>query len=414
MRYARIFTPLAVIVLTAPARAPGAEPLALADGDRVVFLGNTFVERDQTHGYIETLLTARFPNKNVTFRNLGWSGDTVFGEARAAFDPVPEGFKRLREHVLALKPTLLIIGYGMNESFAGEAGLERFIKGLNTLLDAVKPTGAKIILIGPIRHENMGRPLPDPASHNSALKLYNDAIAGVANDRGYQFIDLFDALPARPHALPGERLTDNGIHLTSYGYWHAAQAVAKALKLEPVVWKATLDHSGKVELERGTKLSKIEPRGDGLRFEAQDAMLPGLPIAHDAPDHGVASWGPMPVLKVTGLKPGRYELLIDGTLAGVAEAETWAAGLPVLHAPQYEQAEKLRQATIKKNLLYFYRWRPQNETYLFGFRKHEQGQNAREIPLFDPLVAAEEKTIGELRVPVTHVYELTRQSEVGR
>jgi hypothetical protein len=122
----------------------------------------------------------------------------------------------------------------------------------------------------------------------------------------------------------------------------------------------------------------------------------------------------MPTLKLAGLKPGRYELLIDGKTAGVADAETWAHGLPVVHAPQYEQAEKLRQATIKKNRLYFYRWRPQNETYLFGFRKHEQGQNAREIPLFDPLVAEEEKEIAKLRVPVPHVYELKPESGVGR
>ena len=53
----------------------------------------------------------------------------------------------------------------------------------------------------------------------------------------------------------------------------------------------------------------------------------------------------------------------------------------------------LRQAIIRKNHLFFDRWRPQNETYLFGFRKHEQGQNAHEIPEFDPLVQAEDDSI---------------------
>ena len=55
-----------------------------------------------------------------------------------------------------------------------------------------------------------------------------------------------------------------------------------------------------------------------------------------------------------------------------------------------EALEPLRQAIRKKNELYFHRWRPQNETYLFGFRKHEQGKNAKEIAEFDPLVAAAE------------------------
>ena len=71
-----------------------------------------------------------------------------------------------------------------------------------------------------------------------------------------------------------------------------------------------------------------------------------------------------------------------------------------------EPDEKLRQAIVAKNELYFHRWRPQNVTYLFGFRKHEQGKNAREIPQFDPLVEEKEKEIRKLAVPVSHVYEV--------
>ncbi len=50
------------------------------------------------------------------------------------------------------------------------------------------------------------------------------------------------------------------------------------------------------------------------------------------------------------------------------------------------ELEPLRREVIAKDELFFNRWRPQNETYLFGFRKHEQGQNAKEIPMFDPLI----------------------------
>ena len=50
--------------------------------------------------------------------------------------------------------------------------------------------------------------------------------------------------------------------------------------------------------------------------------------------------------------------------------------------------------------MFFHRWRPQNHTYLFGFRKHEQGQNAKEIVQFDPLVEKAEKQIAELKAKV--------------
>lgn len=48
--------------------------------------------------------------------------------------------------------------------------------------------------------------------------------------------------------------------------------------------------------------------------------------------------------------------------------------------------EPLRQLILKKNELFFHQYRPQNNTYLFLFRKHEQGNNAAEIPQFTPLI----------------------------
>ena len=59
--------------------------------------------------------------------------------------------------------------------------------------------------------------------------------------------------------------------------------------------------------------------------------------------------------------------------------------------------ESLRKAVVAKDTLFFDRWRPQNETYLFGFRKHEQGQNAKEIPMFDPLIAQGDEAIQKLK-----------------
>lgn len=55
--------------------------------------------------------------------------------------------------------------------------------------------------------------------------------------------------------------------------------------------------------------------------------------------------------------------------------------------------EALRLLIVEKNRLFFHRWRPANETYLFGFRKHEQGRNSAEMPMFDPLVEKAEQAI---------------------
>ncbi len=68
---------------------------------------------------------------------------------------------------------------------------------------------------------------------------------------------------------------------------------------------------------------------------------------------------------------------------------------PKFEAPSHYEAR--RQLILKKNELYFHRWRPQNITYLFGFRKHEQGNNAADIAKFDPFILDLEKQIHELQ-----------------
>ncbi|MEM8669669.1 MAG: GDSL-type esterase/lipase family protein [Planctomycetota bacterium] len=55
--------------------------------------------------------------------------------------------------------------------------------------------------------------------------------------------------------------------------------------------------------------------------------------------------------------------------------------------------DALKQLIVSKNQLFFHRYRPQNETYLFLFRKHEQGNNAVEIPQFDPLIRQSDERI---------------------
>src|SRR5260370_1058689 len=188
----RIAWCLATVLGCAPALTRAAEPFTLKDGDRVVLLGNTLIEREQRYGYWELALTARFPDRNITFRNLGWSGDTVWGEARAGFGTQADGFKHLKKHVVAEKPTVLIIGYGGNEAFDGPAGLPRFEKGLNDLLDALAPTKARVVLLSPTPHEKVDVPLPDLASRNKNLALYRDLIREVAKKRQAYFAVLFE------------------------------------------------------------------------------------------------------------------------------------------------------------------------------------------------------------------------------
>jgi hypothetical protein len=90
---------------------------------------------------------------------------------------------------------------------------------------------------------------------------------------------------------------------------------------------------------------------------------------------------------VEGLAEGEYVLEISGEEVAKGSASEWAKGIGCAAPGLQQQTEKLRRLLHRKNDLFFHHYRPQNETYLFLFRKHEQGNNAVEIDQFPPLMA---------------------------
>ena len=258
---------------------------------------------------MELALTTRWPDRNVTFRNLGWSADAVFGESRKYYGGFQRttldvgGRERLLANVEAFDATVVFANYGANAAAGGSEALEAFLKGYRSLLDELEEGGVRIVLLSPIPRENLGAPYPDQAGHNENLRLYADAISRLARERGHYFADLFRELPNA--ARDAGQLTDNGIHLTARGYSYAAAALEAAL---------------------GWDESDREP------LSAQ-------------------------------------------------------------------QSEELRQLIVEKDRLYFHSYRPQNDTYLRGFREYEQGNNASELLEFLPLIRIQEEKIRELRKP---------------
>ena len=370
-----------------------AEEFAFKDGDRVVLLGSTLIEREQRYGYWESALTSAFPKKQLTIRNLGWSGDTVFGIARAGFGSQADGFKHLKEHVEAIKPNVIVVAFGTNESFEGEAGLPQFQKGLDVLLDTLAKTEARILLMSPPPMEKHGKILPDPTEQNRNLGLYRVALKDTAKKRGLQFVDLFGAIEQmQGHGEP-VILTDNGLHYGAYGYWRSASPFLQELGVPSPAWRVEVDASKGVVKATGTT-----SQGSGASLKLLDDVLPlATPTSATSADR---------LLIVRNLKPGKHTLQIDDKAIITATDTEWAKGVAVSSGPEFDQAEKVRAKITAKNQEYFHRWRPDNETYLFGFRKHEQGQNAVEIPKFDPIVADLEEEIAKLRVPVEHRYEI--------
>jgi len=418
---------LAVVPLLAkPARAgepaatqPAAKPFELLDGDRVVFVGGTFFEREAKWGYIETALTSRFPDRNVTFRNLGYAGDTVRCEARtvcegwANFGPPQEGFDRLKILIGEIKPTVVFVAYGMGESFEGEKALPQFVADYNKLLDMLtEASGGKprFVLIGPNCHEDLGRPLPEPGEHNRLVRLYSDAIAKIAVERAERFVDLFALTSAHEIALREPGLTDDGIQLTPHGYWTIASYLEKALGWPRWQWDIQLDDTGKLVHAEGAVVRDIKATNPGLSFTAVSAALP----RPQNPRPSTLAASGVHRLHIDGLPPGNYVLSGDRKKIFEAPAESWNTYSNFSGGPDGEQVEHLRQLIVAKNADYFNYWRHENDTYILGYRKHEQGKNAVEFLEWVKQTEEKDKEIAKLRVPQPVTYTLERVEKAGK
>ena len=369
----------------------------LKNGDRVAFLGDTFVERAIRFGHIETALAARWPDRNIVFRNIGWSGDSVGGRARAFFDPIDAGFENLKSHVQLADPSVVFVCYGAMASFEGEAGLDAFIRNYNTLLDTVATGDRRLVMLSPTPREALGHPMPDPTIQNQNLKVYTEALRLLASKRGIPFVDLFSTLVTSSAARQTKAITDNGIHLNNYGYTLAAERIVQALAEYSSVKRLSLDKDGAVKEAMGISASVSIDSDGGLGLELQDERLSLSPLGGDHSQNLE--------IAVTNLPRGNYRLEYDGKAIVTGSAQKWKRGIQLAWEPSNEQAEELRAAVNRKNEHFFHQWRPQNETYIRGFRKHEQGQNAADLPKFDPFIEAEEMKISTLKKP--QAYRLT-------
>ncbi|MEM9704208.1 MAG: SGNH/GDSL hydrolase family protein, partial [Planctomycetota bacterium] len=214
--------------LVAPPVVSAAE-LDPQPGDSIALVGNQLAEGFQHHNEWEALLYQRFPNRELTVRNLAFPGDEPFLRIRTRDFGTPD------DHLTHVKADVVLYFFGYNESFAGPDGVADFAAEMTKLVDETKTKnysgeGApQIVLISPIAFEKTGDPnLPDGTEHNARLKVYTDALKEVAEQTDVGFVDLF-----RPTlALFGQsdaRLTKNGCHLNAAGYAAVAPLFHEAL-----------------------------------------------------------------------------------------------------------------------------------------------------------------------------------------
>lgn len=212
-----------------------AEPeLELKKGEHICLIGNTLADRMQHDGWLETYIQSRFPELDLTIRNLGFSADEL------ATRPRNENFGEPAKHLTHSKADVVLAFFGYNESFNGEAGLPAFKQQLSRFIDetlAAKYNGTsapRLVLFSPIAHEDLKNPhLPDGRENNTRLEIYTRAMAEAAAEKNVPFVDLFSAT-RKLYSIAKEPLTFNGIHLTDKGNRALAEVIDASLFGTPV------------------------------------------------------------------------------------------------------------------------------------------------------------------------------------
>ena len=168
-------------------------PLKFNPDDVIAFAGGTNIATMREYGILETLILAAHPTTKLHLWNLGWDGDTVYEQFRDV------GFGSWSKNLDSLGVDVVFVQFGQLESLDGEKALPGFVKAYQKLLDSIRKTDRRIVLLSPTPFEPnmvpqtlMGK--SENPMNTAPVELYADAIQKMAKDEGYHYIDLFHPL----------------------------------------------------------------------------------------------------------------------------------------------------------------------------------------------------------------------------
>jgi lysophospholipase L1-like esterase len=340
--------------------APTMGDVTLHDGDTFVFLGDSITHQCLYTQYVEDYYYTRYPDKRIYFHNAGVSGDRAIDTLR-----------RLEDDVTSFHPKYVSILIGMNDgrytNFEDEI-LNTYKKDMTTLLDRLAAAEATAIIMTPtmfdLRPALAGDDWDDAEEakqihYNATLSFFGMWGAQQAADRGIGFVNMFEPLnritrEART-SEPLFTLIGDAVHPEADGQLVMALALLSDIGAEPLVSSLHAVRDGRrwtVHARNGS-VSDIE---DGsLAFTFKASALPWVVPEDAAQGFALAEAGAKmsrETFRVSGLKPGRYELRIDDEAVGVYDWTDLGAGIDLqgnTKTPQYAQAMEVALLNRERN-----------------------------------------------------------------
>jgi len=341
----------------APTFKPLLKQLDLADGDTVVFLGDSITHQCLYTQYVEDFFYTRFPEKRIHFHNAGVGGD----RAKNALD-------RFDEDVASFKPKYVTILLGMNDgaytSFQ-QPIFDTYQKDMSTLLDKIAALGAVAIPMTPTMHDARAARLgkrglePRDTYYNGVLALFGAWLREEAQVRGLGFVDMYSPLNdltlEQRETDPTWTMIKDAVHPGATGQVVMAGAILDELVPRTLVGQIALTERNGKFVSTGRNGQVTDLQSDPIRFTYTAAGLPWVLPADAREGYKLVGGGhrfSAERLTVRSLKAGKYALKIDGAVVGEWNAGQLAAGIELEEnekTPQFQQALKVAQMNKERN-----------------------------------------------------------------
>ena len=246
-------------VASVPFKAKAApRKLSVNKGDHIVLLGAGMGSRMNHFGHFETEMYLRFPDQDITIRNMCDEGNTPGfrphpgrnQEHQYAFPGAeklirkdlqthskPVGHFETPDQWLArLGADTIIAFFGFNSSFGGVEDLSRFKKELEAFIQhtlSQKYNGKEVpqlALVSPTAFQDLSDQfsVPNGKQENENLTLYSNAMREIAAANGAFYVDTF-ALSQKWYADSETRYTTDGALLNDAGYRKLAPELTSRL-----------------------------------------------------------------------------------------------------------------------------------------------------------------------------------------
>jgi lysophospholipase L1-like esterase len=145
--------PKAAAPKPAAAKTGEATPYPPAACKRILFLGDSITYAGHYVARVDAFLRAARPDVQWEILNLGLPSETCTGLSEPDHPfPRPDVHERLERALQKYKPDLVVACYGMNDGIYYPFSEERFAayqKGIGRLIDTVRSTDARLVLMTP-------------------------------------------------------------------------------------------------------------------------------------------------------------------------------------------------------------------------------------------------------------------------